>query len=70
MNAGASTTNAGVFRDYRWAAWLTRPVTGAMISGVTLAAAFPRLALFPLAWIALVPLLISVARDNQTWKTA
>ncbi|HOV61286.1 MAG TPA: apolipoprotein N-acyltransferase [Candidatus Hydrogenedentes bacterium] len=70
MNAGASTTNAGVSRDYRWAAWLTRPVTGAMISGVTLAAAFPRLALFPLAWIALVPLLISVARNNQTCKTA
>ena len=54
----------------RWMSSLPHPAVGSAVSGVLLAVAFPRLGWFPMAWVALVPLLAAAAGNAGIWRTA
>ena len=54
----------------RWWGLQSRPALGSGISGLLLAVAFPRLAWYPLAWVALVPLLTAAACSRGVGRAA
>ena len=70
MKTGTDRTSPNSSRGIRWKARLARPAVGAIVSGLLLAVAFPRLGWFPLAWIALVPLLAVAGREEHPFRVA
>jgi len=64
------TADASAYSRRRGFLLVTHPVTGAAVTGILLAVAFPRMAWFPLAWVALVPMLVSAVQNLSVWRTA